>query len=108
MRNAVIGLGRGPLSSSQRPAHERDGDWEIRFRRETTMATLRIPRRWALVVALMPGLILAAPLLAQEEIQIGLPVPNYGPYVPLFAAQDLGIYKKDGVAVEFTTYRGGQ
>jgi ABC-type nitrate/sulfonate/bicarbonate transport system substrate-binding protein len=71
------------------------------------MIRLQIPPRWVLIVGLPAGLLSAAPLSAQGKIRIGLPVPNYAPYVPLLAAQDLGIYSKNGTAAEFTTYRGG-
>jgi NitT/TauT family transport system substrate-binding protein len=72
------------------------------------MASLRA--RWPVIVSTMLAAASSAnfPATAQQnKIQIGLPVPNYGPYVPIFAAQDLGFYKKNGVEVDITTYRGG-
>jgi NitT/TauT family transport system substrate-binding protein len=44
---------------------------------------------------------------ALDKIRIGLPVPNYTPYSVVKLAQDLGLYKKNGVEVEITAYRGG-
>jgi NitT/TauT family transport system substrate-binding protein len=49
----------------------------------------------------------AIPLLAQQKVVIGLPVSNYGPVVPVYAAQELGLYAKNGVTVEITAFRGG-
>jgi NitT/TauT family transport system substrate-binding protein len=40
-------------------------------------------------------------------VRLGLPVPNYGPYSAIHAAEELGYFKKNGVAVEITSYRGG-
>lgn len=45
--------------------------------------------------------------LAQKTVRIGLAVPNYGPYAPVYAAVDLGYYKQYGVKAEITAYRGG-
>jgi NitT/TauT family transport system substrate-binding protein len=33
--------------------------------------------------------------------------PNYGPVLPIMAAEKLGLFKKAGVRVEFTGYQGG-
>jgi NitT/TauT family transport system substrate-binding protein len=44
---------------------------------------------------------------AQTTIRIGLAVPNYGPFAPVYAADELGYYKENGVAAEITAYRGG-
>ncbi len=44
---------------------------------------------------------------AQSTIKIGLAVPNYGPFAPVYAADELGYYKENGIAAEITAYRGG-
>ena len=33
----------------------------------------------------------------QTTVRIGLAVPNYGPYAPVHAAEDLGYYKENGI-----------
>lgn len=49
----------------------------------------------------------AAPAAAQDAvIRIG-GVANYGPVIPVMVAQELGLFEKAGVAVEFTNYNGG-
>jgi NitT/TauT family transport system substrate-binding protein len=49
----------------------------------------------------------AAGAHAQTTIKIGLAVPNYGPFAPVYAADDLGYYKENGISAEITAYRGG-
>jgi len=44
---------------------------------------------------------------AQTTVKIGLAVPNYGPFAPVYAADELGYYKENGVTAEITAYRGG-
>ena len=44
---------------------------------------------------------------AQTTVRIGLAVSNYGPYAPVYVAEELGYYKENGVKVEVTAYRGG-
>lgn len=44
---------------------------------------------------------------AQSTIRIGLAVPNYGPFAPVYAADELGYYKENGIVAEITAYRGG-
>lgn len=44
---------------------------------------------------------------AQTTVRIGLAVPNYGPYAPVYAAEQLGYYKENGIKAEITAYRGG-
>src|SRR6202045_5281008 len=44
---------------------------------------------------------------AQTTVKIGLAVPNYGPFAPVYAAEELGYYKENGVTAEITAYRGG-
>lgn len=62
--------------------------------------------------SLLAALAIAASLgvmdvsLAQERVRIGLPVPNYGPYTPIYAADELGFFKKNGIQIEITSYRG--
>jgi NitT/TauT family transport system substrate-binding protein len=56
------------------------------------------------------GLLLLAggPALAQAPVTIRVGgTPNYGPVLPVIAAQKLGLYAKAGVKVEFTGYPGG-
>jgi NitT/TauT family transport system substrate-binding protein len=48
-----------------------------------------------------------APSVAQTKVVIGLPVGNYAPFVPVYAARDLGLFTKNGVNVEITAFRGG-
>lgn len=45
--------------------------------------------------------------LAQTKMVIGLPVSTYGPFVPVYAARDLGMFAKNGVNAEITAFRGG-
>jgi NitT/TauT family transport system substrate-binding protein len=65
-------------------------------------------RRIAAQLAVI-GLSLAwvAPTNAQTTVKIGLAVPNYGPFAPVYAAEDLGYYKESGIKAEITAYRGG-
>src|SRR5262245_60337446 len=44
---------------------------------------------------------------AQTTVRIGLAVPTYGPYAPVYAAEELGFYKENGIKAEITAYRGG-
>lgn len=44
---------------------------------------------------------------AQTTVRIGLAVPNFGPYAPVYAAEELGYYKENGIKPEITAYRGG-
>lgn len=53
------------------------------------------------------GILFSGPSIAQTKIVIGLPVSTYGPFVPVYAARDLGIFAKNGVNVEITAFRGG-
>ena len=61
---------------------------------------------YALAAAMSIGLS-AGSAAAMDKIRIGLPVPNYTPYAVVKLAKDLGLYKKNGVDVEITAYRGG-
>jgi ABC-type nitrate/sulfonate/bicarbonate transport system substrate-binding protein len=44
---------------------------------------------------------------AQTTVRIGLAVPNYGPYAPVYVAEELGFYREYGITPEITAYRGG-
>lgn len=44
---------------------------------------------------------------AQTTVRIGLAVSNYGPYAPVYVAEELGYYKEYGIKPEITAYRGG-
>jgi NitT/TauT family transport system substrate-binding protein len=44
---------------------------------------------------------------AQTTVKIGLAVPNYGAFAPVYVADDLGYYKDAGLKPEITAYRGG-
>jgi NitT/TauT family transport system substrate-binding protein len=48
----------------------------------------------------------AAPAAAETVIRIG-GVANYGPVIPVMVAQELDLFAKAGVSVEFTNYAGG-
>ncbi len=40
-------------------------------------------------------------------MKIGLAVPNFGAFAPVYAAEELGYYKEYGLTAEITAYRGG-
>ena len=44
---------------------------------------------------------------AQTTVKIGLAVPNFGAFAPVYAAEELGYYKEYGLTAEITAYRGG-
>ena len=44
---------------------------------------------------------------AQTTVKIGLAVPNYGAFAPVYVAEDLGYYRAEGIKPEITAYRGG-
>ena len=44
---------------------------------------------------------------AQDKVRVGLAVGGFTPYAPVYAAQELGIYKAKNLDVELTVYRGG-
>ncbi|MBL3558992.1 MULTISPECIES: ABC transporter substrate-binding protein [Marinobacter] len=46
-------------------------------------------------------------LHARERVDIGLSVPNFGPYAAVYVADDLGYYADEGVDVQITAFRGG-
>jgi NitT/TauT family transport system substrate-binding protein len=45
--------------------------------------------------------------VAETKIVIGLPVSTYAPFVPIYAARDLGIFTKNGIKAEITAFRSG-
>jgi NitT/TauT family transport system substrate-binding protein len=49
----------------------------------------------------------AAGASAQTTVKIGLAVPNYGPFAPVYAAEELGYFRESGLHPEITAYRGG-
>jgi NitT/TauT family transport system substrate-binding protein len=59
------------------------------------------------VVAIVVTLAPLSGVQAQTTVRIGLAVPNYGPYAPVYAAEELGYYKENGIKAEITAYRGG-
>ena len=44
---------------------------------------------------------------AQTTVKIALAVPNYGPFAPIYAADELGYFRDAGLKAEITAYRGG-
>src|SRR6266849_1515950 len=67
----------------------------------------RFTARLAAVGAFLVFLACTSASHAQTTVKIGLAVPNYGPFAPVYAADELGYYKENGVAAEITAYRGG-
>ncbi|EHM02956.1 Tat pathway signal sequence domain protein [Acetobacteraceae bacterium AT-5844] len=69
-----------------------------------------LTRRGALAGAgagLFASTVLRSPALAQAtKLRVG-GTPNYGPVLPVHAADALGLFKKQGMTVEFTGYSGG-
>jgi NitT/TauT family transport system substrate-binding protein len=61
----------------------------------------------AYAVAIVVAIALPTAVQAQTTVRIGLAVPNYGPYAPVYAAEELGYYKENGIKAEITAYRGG-
>ena len=66
-----------------------------------------VARSLAIVAVSLLVLACASAARAQTTVKIGLAVPNYGPFAPVYAADELGYYKENGVAAEITAYRGG-
>ncbi len=49
-----------------------------------------------------------SPALAQDDVLVRVGgTPNYGPVLPVIAAEALGLFEAAGVDVEFTGYQGG-
>lgn len=67
-------------------------------------------RQFQLILALAGvacGILISGTSISQTKLVIGLPVSTYGPFVPVYAARDLGIFAKNGVNVEISAFRGG-
>lgn len=60
-----------------------------------------------LLTAVFSSAITLSPLHAAERVDIGLSVPNFGPYAAVYVAEDLGYYADEGVDVQITAFRGG-
>ena len=75
--------------------------------REDDVAIFGLSRLAARILAVVAVLACASSASAQTTVKIGLAVPNYGPYAPVYVAEELGYYKDNGVKVEITAYRGG-
>ena len=71
------------------------------------MESLGLRRLTAKSLAVVTLLACASSASAQTTVRIGLAVPNYGPYAPVHAAEELGYYKENGIKPEITAYRGG-
>ena len=71
------------------------------------MESLGLGRLTAKSLAVAALLACASSASAQTTVRIGLAVPNYGPYAPVHAAEELGYYKENGIKPEITAYRGG-
>ncbi len=71
------------------------------------MANSGLSRFHARILAVAALLACASSAGAQTTVKIGLAVSNYGPYAPVYVADELGYYKDNGVKVEITAYRGG-
>ena len=61
------------------------------------------------VCMVVSGILLAAiaGASAQTTVKIALAVPNYGPFAPIYAADELGYFRDAGLKAEITAYRGG-
>ncbi len=71
------------------------------------MESLGLGRLTAKSLAVGVLLACASSASAQTTVRMGLAVPNYGPYAPVHAAEELGYYKENGIKPEITAYRGG-
>ncbi len=65
----------------------------------------RIPGLCAALIA--AALVSMQPAQSAEKVRVGLAVPAYVPYAPVYAAQELGLYKAKGLEVELTVFKGG-
>jgi NitT/TauT family transport system substrate-binding protein len=69
-----------------------------------------LTRRSALVAAgagILASVPLSRPAFAQNTLLRVGGTPNYGPVLPVHAANALGLFKKQGLTVEFTGFSGG-
>ena len=60
-----------------------------------------------LAAALMFGMVHISALHAQETVAIGLSGAIVGNFAPVYAAEELGFYREQGIKAEITAYRGG-
>src|ERR1700686_5041776 len=74
---------------------------------EDEVENSHVRRFTARLAAIGVFLACASGVHAQTTVKIGLAVPNYGPFAPVYAADELGYYKENGVSAEITAYRGG-
>lgn len=68
------------------------------------MSSTSFLMRFAIMAA---ALCVSLPVAAAEKVRVGLAVPAYVPYAPLYAAQELGYFKAKGLDVELTVFKGG-
>lgn len=61
----------------------------------------------ALVTAVLLSVMTFTQLHAAERVDIGLSVPNFGPYAAVYVADELGYYADEGLEVQITAFRGG-
>ncbi|MBJ7275796.1 ABC transporter substrate-binding protein [Marinobacter salarius] len=60
-----------------------------------------------LVTAVLSSVMTFTQLHAAEKVDIGLSVPNFGPYAAVYVADELGYYADEGLEVQITAFRGG-
>ncbi len=60
-----------------------------------------------LLTAVLSSAMTFTQLHAAERVDIGLSVPNFGPYAAVYVADELGYYADEGLEVQITAFRGG-
>jgi len=60
-----------------------------------------------LLTAVLSSAMAFTQLHAAERVDIGLSVPNFGPYAAVYVADELGYYADEGLEVQITAFRGG-
>lgn len=60
-----------------------------------------------LLTAVLSSAMTFTQLHATERVDIGLSVPNFGPYAAVYVADELGYYADEGLEVQITAFRGG-
>lgn len=60
-----------------------------------------------LLIAIVSSAMTSAQLHAADRVDIGLSVPNFGPYAAVYVAEKLGYYADEGLEVQITAFRGG-